>query len=186
MTQVPIHTLQKMLRGKNPKTILVTLVLLAVLYFLNPDGQNTDSHSAARGRYEGTCVKVLDGDTIDVRADSGEAFRLRLLGIDCMETFNEDKMAEQARRLDRAMDDIRRLGEIGKNRTRSLVLNQSIVWEVPEGTPLFDPYDRMLAYVEKDGRDIGEQLLEEGLAETRRDRHPRSERYRRAAAPLGR
>ena len=186
MTQVPIHTLQKMLRGKNPKTVLISLVLLALVYFLNPDGQKTDHHSTARGRYEGTCIKVLDGDTIDVRADSGEEFRLRLLGIDCMETFNEDKLAEQARRLDRSMDDIRRLGEKGKNRTRSLVLNQAIVWEVPEETPLFDPYDRMLAYVEKDGRDIGEQLLKEGLAETRRDRHPRSERYRKAAAPLAR
>ena len=184
MTQIPIHTLQKMLRGKNPKTMLIMLALFAVVYFLNPEGQKTDPHSAARGRYEGTCFKVLDGDTIDVRADSGEEFRLRLLGVDCMETFNEDKMAEQARRLDRSMDDIRRLGEKGKNRTRALVLNQAIAWEVPEGTPLFDPYDRMLAYVEKDGRDIGEQLLAEGLAETRRDRHPRSERYRQVARSL--
>lgn len=184
MTQVPIHTLQKMLRGKNPKTVLISLVVLALVYFLNPDGQKTDSYSAARGRYEGTCIKVLDGDTIDVRTDSGGEFRLRLLGIDCMETFNEEKMAEQARRLDRSMDDIRHLGEKGQNRIRALVLNQSIEWEVPEGTPLFDPYDRMLAYVEKDGRDIGEQLLEEGLAETRRDRHPRSERYRKSAGPL--
>jgi len=186
MTQLPIHTLQKLLRGKNPKTVLIALVLLAVLYFLNPDGQKTDPHSAARGRYEGTCVKVLDGDTIDVRADSGEEFRLRLLGIDCMETFNEDKMAEQARRLGRSMDDIRRLGEKAKNRTRALVLHQSVAWEVPAGTPLFDPYERMLAYVEKDGRDIGEQLLTEGLAETRRDRHPRFERYRNAVASLAR
>jgi endonuclease YncB( thermonuclease family) len=79
-----------------------------------------------------------------------------------------------------------RLGERATARTRGLVQGKSIAWEVPEGTPLFDPYDRMLAYVELPGggEDLGERLLREGLAEPRRDRHPRSDRYRAAAAPL--
>jgi len=188
MTQFPTHALQKLLRGKNPVTVVVMLVLMALVYFLNPEGKKsgTDPHAAARGWYEGTCIKVLDGDTIDVRADSGEEFRLRLLGIDCMETYNENKMAEQAGRLGRSVSEIRRLGERARNRTRELVSRKLVRWEVPEGTPFFDPFDRMLAYVELDGRDIGEVLLQEGLAELRRDRHPRSERYRGAVEPLSR
>jgi endonuclease YncB( thermonuclease family) len=186
MTQVPIQMLQKMLRGKNPATVVVMLILMAVVFYLSPEGKKSDPQDATRGWYEGTCIKVLDGDTIDVRADSGEEFRLRLLGIDCMETYNENKMAEQADRLGRSMNEIRRLGERARNRTRDLVSGQPVRWEVPEGTPLFDPYDRMLAYVERDGRDVGEVLLREGLAELRRDRHPRAERYRSEAKPLAR
>ncbi|HMO03592.1 MAG TPA: thermonuclease family protein [Kiritimatiellia bacterium] len=180
------RTLHQLMRGKNPLSILVLAGLLAFAYWLEPPTprRGQDEHAAARGRYEGRCIRVLDGDTIDVRADSGEEFRLRLLGVDCMETHNEEKLAEQARRLGRTTEQVRRLGERGRDRTRALLLRQAIAWEVPEGTPLFDPYDRMLAYVERDGEDVGELLLREGLAELRRDPHPRSVRYRGSAAPL--
>lgn len=186
MARIPIHTLQKMLRGTNPKTALIILAVMALVYLLGPETKKSDPHAAARGRYEGVCFNVLDGDTLDVRADSGEEFRLRLLGVDCMETFNEEKMSEQAHRLDRSMSDIKRLGERAKSRTRELVLNRHVAWEVPDDTPLFDPYDRMLAYVKQDGRDLGEILLSEGLAELRRDQHPRLEYYRSVAKPLAR
>jgi endonuclease YncB( thermonuclease family) len=178
--------LRQLARGKNPLSILILVGLLVLAYWLEPPApeRGRDEHAAARGRYEGRCIRVLDGDTLDVRADSGEEFRLRLLGIDCMETHNEEKLAEQARRLDRPVDQVRRLGERGHQRTTSLLLNQAIAWDVPEGTPLFDPYDRMLAYVEHDGHDVGEKLLREGLAELRRDPHPRAGRYRAAVRPL--
>lgn len=178
--------LHQLMRGKNPLSILVLLGLLALAYWLEPSApkRGMDEYTAARGRYEGRCIRVLDGDTIDVRADSGEEFRLRLLGVDCMETHNEEKLAEQARRLGRSTGEVRRLGERGRDRTRALLLNRPVAWEVPEGTPLFDPYDRLLAYVERDGEDVGELLLREGLAELRRDPHPRSSRYRGATAPL--
>ncbi|HMO51885.1 MAG TPA: thermonuclease family protein [Kiritimatiellia bacterium] len=168
-------------RGRSPKSLLLLLVMAGILYWI--EQQRPDPDAAARGRYEGTCLKVIDGDTIDVRADSGETFRIRLLGIDCMDTHEQEKINEQARRLDRTKSEVVRLGEKATSRVRALIERKPIAWEVPEGTPLFDPHDRLLAYVELvDGTDLGEWLLREGLAETRRDRHPRAARYRSAAA----
>jgi endonuclease YncB( thermonuclease family) len=184
MARISPRKVHQVLRGQNPKTVVILLALLGVLYLI--DRQQPDPAAAARGRYEGRCVNVIDGDTLDVRTDSGESFRLRLLGVDCMDTHQEAKVEEQARRLRRSAAEVVRLGERATARTRGLVQGKPIAWEVPEGTPLFDPYDRMLAYVELPGggEDLGERLLREGLAELRRDRHPRTERYRAAAAPL--
>jgi len=184
MKNVPVREITRLLRGKQTGSALLLAAITALAVWYDWQAMPPDPHAAARGRYEGVCVKVLDGDTLDVRAESGEEFRLRLLGVDCMETHNEEKLAEQARRLGRTTEQVRRLGERGRDRTRALLLRQAIAWEVPEGTPLFDPYDRMLAYVERDGEDVGELLLREGLAELRRDPHPRSVRYRGSAAPL--
>lgn len=184
MKNVPVREITRLLRGKQTGSALLLAAITALAVWYDWQAMPPDPHAAARGRYEGVCVKVLDGDTLDVRAESGEEFRLRLLGVDSMETHQEDKLAEQARRLGRSGADIRWLGEQARERTRALVLSKRIAWDVPEGTPLFDPYDRLLAYVEIDGRDLGEILLREGLAETRRDPHPRARAYRAAAAPL--
>lgn len=175
-----------MLRGRRLPSAVAMVLLIAAAWWAEDLSRErrVDDAAAARGRYEGVCVQVLDGDTLEVRADSGETFRLRLLGVDCMETRNEEKLREQARRLGRPPEELRRMGERATARTRGLVLNRRVTWEVPEGTPLFDPYDRMLAYVDVDGRDLGEILLREGLAETRRDPHPRAEAYRRLAGTL--
>jgi micrococcal nuclease len=157
------------------------LIIVAAGYWL--EQRRPDPHAAARGRYKGACLRVIDGDTIDVRADSGETFRIRLLGIDGMDTHEQEKISEQSRRLGRTKAEILRLGEKATTRVRGLIERKPIAWEVPEGTPLFDPHDRLLAYVElADGTDLGELLLREGLAETRRDRHPRANRYRAIAA----
>ncbi len=186
MRQMPVGKLLKMLRGRNGPSVLILFALLAVVWWSDERQRDRqpDPHAAARGRYEGVCFRVLDGDTLDVRAESGEEFRLRLLGIDCLETHNEEKLAEQARRLGLPMPEARKLGEIGRDRTRSVVLNKRIEWVVPEGTPLFDPYDRLLAYVEIEGRDLGELLLKDGLAELRREPHPRSSKYRQVAVDV--
>ena len=174
--------IHKILRSRNPVAIGLMVVVLALAYFTQKDGGGAGD--PARGVHAGRCVKVIDGDTVEVEDGAGAVFRVRLLGVDTMETFNEEKLAEQAARLGRSADNIRSLGERARARTRSLALNRPVEWEIPSDTPVRDPYQRILAYVRVDGRDLGEQLLAEGLAEPRRDRHPRQDRYRAAAKPL--
>lgn len=188
MRSLPIHDVQKILRSRNPKTIVIFILLIGLAYWFQSGRSGVDpageGESVVRGRFAGTCVKVIDGDTIEVSPASGEVIRIRLLGVDCMETHNEEKMEEQALRLGRTSREIQWLGEKAREETRDFVLNMPVEWEIPEGTPGRDPYNRVLAYVEVEGQDVGEQLLRDGLAELRRDRHPRAARYRDSARPL--
>lgn len=170
------------LRGKSPLQIAVILILAGLAWYLSTENQPPDD--LARGDYHGFCTGVIDGDTLDVRGQDGTELRIRLLGVDCMEVHNEEKMAEQARSNRQSTDAVRELGERAKARVRALAAGRPVSWTIPEGTPLRDPYGRVLAYVEVNGSDLGELLIREGLAELRRDRHPRARAYRDIAAPL--
>lgn len=163
--------------------ILVVLVGLT-LWFDHQKQANETDPVATRGVTTGTCVNVIDGDTIDVRTDNGDKMRIRLLGIDTMETHNELKMAEQAEQHGRSPEQIRLLGERAKRELRDYALNAPVKWEIPQGTPLRDPYDRVLAYVSVGDQDLGEFLLSSGLAEVRRDNHPRKSQYSLVVKPL--
>ena len=84
----------------------------------------------------------------------------------------------------RSLSQVRLLGERAREDVRDMALNLPVTWEIPEGTPLRDPYNRVLAYVSVDGVDLGGHLIGSSLAELRREPHPRSGRYRMAAVPL--
>ena len=92
-----------------------------------------------------TVTNVVDGDTVDV--SSGE--RVRLIGIDTPER-----------------------GECGfdaaTRRVEQLVTGASIAL-VPGAREDVDRYGRILRYVDADGVDVGQVLLEEGLAISRYD-----------------
>lgn len=175
--------IKKVFSLRNPAQILILIALVGITLWIDHQKDASDP-VAKRGVTTGTCVNVIDGDTIDVLTDDGETLRIRLLGVDCMETHNELKMTEQAERLGRTVEQIRMLGERAKDEMRDFALNAPVKWEIPQDTPLHDPYDRVLAYVSVEEQDLGEFLLINGLAEVRRDRHPRKPRYRRVAKPL--
>ncbi|MCB1069433.1 MAG: thermonuclease family protein [Kiritimatiellae bacterium] len=180
MKRKPLLT-PRSFRGKSPLQIVVLLVLAGLAYFVT-DRQPADD--LPRGSYEGFCTGVIDGDTLDIRTRDGTPYRIRLLGMDCMEIHNEEKMAKQARAYGQPVEAVRRLGHKARERVSSLAAGRPVTWTIPEGTRLRDPYERVLAYVEVHGMDLGELLLKEGLAEMRRDRHPKAAEYRSIAAPL--
>lgn len=180
MKQLPIHQLMRLVRGRNTGSGLILLALILLALWFQPG----DPDALIAGTYPGSVTHVIDGDTLDLRDEQGVTHRIRLLGIDTMEVHEEDKRLEQARRLDLTPDEVRRLGQQASDRMRRLAHRQDVTWIIPDGTPVRDRYDRVLAYVELDGEDLGERLLAEGLAELRRDRHPRASRYRAAARPL--
>jgi endonuclease YncB( thermonuclease family) len=161
--------------------ILVLVILAGLAYYLTTPEEDA---SVPRGRQEGFCTRVVDGDTLEVRTQEGGALTLRLLGVDCMEVHNEEKMARQAESLGQPPEKIRELGEQAKKRIVNLASGRPVAWIIPDRTPIRDDYGRVLAYVEANGSDLGELLLREGLAEPRRERHPRRDAYREIAVPL--
>lgn len=108
-------------------------------------------------------LRVVDGDTLVVRLD-GRAHKVRLIGIDCFECFDNPKCRRDARRWDMTVQAMIRLGR----RTRTLARK----W-YPKGISLRlefdrsrrDRYGRLLAYVYlDDGRMLNEEMLKQGQA----------------------
>jgi endonuclease YncB( thermonuclease family) len=102
-------------------------------------------------RIHARVTKVTDGDTLDVRAfDARRRFyTVRLIGIDTPEKYGQRECG--AGRASRSM---RRLAPVGARVT--LVTDPT--------QPLYDRYDRLLAYVIRKGRDVGRAQISGGWA----------------------
>ena len=157
--------------------LLVGVILL--LDYLEPT--STPDATTPAGRQEVSLQRVIDGDTLDVRTLPGDRLRIRLLGIDCMETYHEEKMQRQAKRWHTNIRTIEQLGAQGKDALQHLVRPGSLVFIQPEGLPAVDDYGRSLGYIESGGEDVALSILKRGLAETRREPHPRASVYQSAA-----
>ena len=96
-------------------------------------------------RVEASAVRVIDGDTVELAGET-----VRLLGYDTPETFRPGCMGEKHK------------GLLATNRLKELVGSGAIIrvaW-----TDERDRYDRRLASVTIDRRDVGAILIAEGLA----------------------
>jgi len=113
--------------------------------------------AADRARYDGktfTCIRVIDGDTLDVDIPDGKdaATRIRLWGIDTPELGHDDRQPQHF--APEAAAFVRRLAE-GKSVTLRL--------EPHDNTR--GRHDRLLAYVIlPDGQMLNRILLEDGYA----------------------
>jgi micrococcal nuclease len=101
--------------------------------------------------YNAKVIKVVDGDTIDVKIDLGFAIfidtRIRLASIDTMETNAKDPS-------------VRAMGLKAKNYLEALILGKTVTLETFKS----DKYGRYLATVYLGGRSVNLQLIQEGLA----------------------
>lgn len=91
--------------------------------------------------FEGRCVKVYDGDTIEVMAGGLTSLRVRLHAIDSPENGQP-------------------FSNVARKRTRELVEGKRVRVEVRDR----DQYDRLVARIYIDDRDLSQQLISEGLA----------------------
>lgn len=115
-----------------------------------------------------TVTRVVDGDTVVVRAD-GEEFKVRLVGVDTPESVHPTKPIEPFG--PEASEFTRRA--LGGDYNRVILVTDVIQGET-------DRYKRRLAYIvrQKDGADVGAELLEVGLAEVYSGRFDRKEFYK--------
>ncbi len=111
---------------------------------------------------EATVVKVVDGDTFEVRLERGELAQVELLGMDAPELFNnrpfEYGEISDTLCLDRLGNDLRdTVAAIVEGQTVVLVSNSTSVEGIEPGS--------LVAYVETaEGVDLGGMLVEDGLA----------------------
>lgn len=137
-------------------SLAVGLYLAPGLPTMAPPGRDGaqsphDTTSGPGGSTKVMVVDVVDGDTLRVATPAGRDLgRVRLLGIDAPEVEHPPDPAEC----------------YGATATRTLAAL------VPEGTNVVlvedptqdsrDVYGRLLRYVDRDGRDVSRQLLQDG------------------------
>lgn len=131
--------------------------------------------------HELLCTGIVDGDTLRVQRAGGLREKVRVLGIDCLETRNLEKQERQAAALNKSSRAVLRLGEQATRYAKTHLLNQRISLVQPGEQEARDDYGRLLCYVEVKGADYGAGILEVGLAEARRERHPRRRLYHELA-----
>ena len=105
--------------------------------------------AAGRQPERARILRVVDGDTVDVRLESGATARVRLLGIDTPEVYSGIECGGRA-----------------ASRAADRVLPQGArVALVPDPTQaLVDRYGRILRYVMKGSLDVDRLLVERGHA----------------------
>lgn len=113
-------------------------------------------------REHGRVIRVVDGDTVDVRVSTGRRVRVRLLGIDTPEVYGHLECG--AREASTAMKRLLRPGA-----RVSLVSDRS--------QDAVDRYGRILRYVAHRGRDIGRVLVRRGHARVYVYHHRRFDRF---------
>jgi endonuclease YncB( thermonuclease family) len=101
----------------------------------------TLSGCLSQDSFEGRCVKVYDGDTIEVMAGGSTSLRVRLHAIDAPEKGQP-------------------FSNVARTRTRELVEGKRVRVEVRDR----DQYDRLVARIYVEDADLSEQLIREGLA----------------------
>ncbi|MBW7651353.1 thermonuclease family protein [Anoxybacillus sp. ST4] len=94
-------------------------------------------------------IRVIDGDTVDVRFSNGATSRVRLIGVNTPETVHPQKSVEK-------------YGKEASNYTKKRLTNQTVTLEFDAGVK--DKYGRLLAYVWIGKELFNETLVKDGYA----------------------
>lgn len=149
-------------RHRSFKKILVTI--LVALCSLLAASLSTSSPGAASPRAKAEIVRVVDGDTIVVRFESGKTEHVRLIGIDTPESKPNRRATLQATRSYKDEAQIIELGKQAFHNTEALAPPGTAV-ELEYDVQPRDKYRRLLAYVYlPDGRMLNEAILSSGYA----------------------
>lgn len=161
-----------------PATAVLVAVLVVLAGCVSTAGPSATT-TLAGDSVEASVVDVVDGDTIEVRLADGRTDRVRLLGVDTPEvhTANEPGEFEGVPDTDAGADCLRAAGHNATAFMQRRVLDASV-------TLVFDPladrrgtYDRLLAYVQLDGRDVNQRLVDRGHARLYDSEFTRSASY---------
>lgn len=120
----------------------LALSLSLVLAACSPAGSSETGASGSasqeasfdvEGMTEATVVRVVDGDTLQVKID-GQKEKVRLIGINCPESVAQEEWRNTVE------------GEDASSYTKSLLTEGDIVWLQTDYNDV-DQYDRLLRYV---------------------------------------
>ena len=130
------------------------LLMVAAALFVTPLLVAVPSVSADQVETSALVLKVVDGDTVDIRDDVRGRLRIRLLGIDTPETKKPGYT----------------VGCWGPEATqfaKDTLLGQRVALVLDPAQGVYDHYGRTLAYLDKaDGWDYSEEAARAGVAKS--------------------
>ncbi len=147
--------------------VVILTILLAIAYELGiVPSDLLEEEIANTGT---TVVRVVDGDTVIVKAE-GEERTVRLIGINTPETVDPRKPVECFGK------------EASKALKEKLLAGDEVVLIADSSQAEEDRYGRWLRYVEEEGEDVGAWLLQNGYAQeyTYKTPYQRSAEYQAA------
>ena len=107
-------------------------------------------------------TRVIDGDTVEVRFESGESDKVRIIGVDTPEIFSPNQASEYGSITD--LDCLDKWGDAATKYARDILNNKDIKLVYDSKVQKRDYYDRLLAYIDVSRQDFGELLLKGGYA----------------------
>jgi len=145
------------------------------------DGGVVDG-DATPGTLNVTVVRVVDGDTVEVRDSNGTTDTVRLLGIDTPEVHveNEPVEFEGVPDTEAGRACLRDAGERSSAALRARVAGQRVRLVLDADADRRGGYGRLLAYVELGGTDLNRWLVADGHARVYDSTFGRTESYDRA------
>lgn len=132
--------------------IIIIIFTVLVMYFTSTSKTNYKNKlPKINENMPYTVVKVLDGDTFDVKVEK-QIVRARMLGVDTPETIDPRKPVQC-------------FGKEASKETKKLLMKHSVKLQIDSTQSLTDKFGRLLAYVYRDdGLFINEFLVENGYA----------------------
>lgn len=104
-----------------------------------------------------TASRAVDGDTIELT----DGQKIRMIGVDTPESFNNTKLARDAKATGQPSSEMQGLGKQSAEYTQSLVAGQSVKLEY--GKERKDKYGRTLAYVFlPNGKMVNREIIQQG------------------------
>jgi micrococcal nuclease len=132
-------------------------------YFIFNEGSITEISDTSVYLFEGTVVRVVDGDTITLQLPNKKTERIRLIGIDTPEMDASKTNPNEFNSLNRAH--LATWAQKAKEFTTDKLLHEIVVISYDREAGMRDQYDRILGYVTlDDGTDFNLVLLEKGYA----------------------
>jgi micrococcal nuclease len=139
---------------------------------LPPPPQNEATEKSALVKI----IKVVDGDTMDVRFKDGTTDRVRLLGVDTPETNTKNKPNEYGDITD--LKCLTKWGDKSDDYAKTILDGKEVRLVFDEAAGERGYYGRLLAYIELEDYDFNESLISRGYARVYQEgTSSREERY---------
>ena len=123
-------------------------IILSVLVSLNTLAADVLPSTSINLVQNGTVVRVVDGDTIEVYQD-GKIEKIRLIGVNTPETVDPRK-------------DVQCYGLEASVFLKKELLGQQVLLESDNSQQMKDTYGRLLRYAYLKGKNINQKIIEEG------------------------
>lgn len=157
----------------NTKEIFLSLLILSAALFISIEPQN-------QAIYRTNGVETVDGDTVDVKGEINTT--VRLLGVDTPETKAKNKPEEfKLQNTEGNRECLKKWGETATEFTENFTSSGNVKLRTDPVSDERGAYGRLLAYVEKDSKTLGEELLRKGYARVYEAEFTRINKYRNIA-----